>query len=115
MNKQIALAYGIAGLAVAIATIAVIATSTGLFTDQSPTAPALTSSPVVDAVAPPEPALPAVAPTESVQPEPVEYVYVDAPRRGHDDERWEREDDDDDEHEHGRDSERRESRERDDD
>jgi len=106
MNRQIALAYGVAGLAVAIAFVTVVATTVGFS----------------DAAAPPESA--AASPIASVDPAALadfpsqrnaaEVVYVDemgnpvdervaqasGRARGDDDDRWEHEEDEDDHDEH---------------
>ncbi len=120
MNRTIALAYAITGLAVAAALVAIIGSTTGLFgTDPAPqTAESTTlsnpSAPVAagaPAAAMPLPAtLPADLPPDPGNSQPVldpsgaEIVYVDAPaspRRDDDDDsdkkggRGEREDDDD--------------------
>lgn len=98
MNRTIALAYGITGLAVAAALVAVIGTTTGLIgggaspVENVPAAAVPLTSPATPP-APPGAALPGV-------PADAEVVYVDAPpaaRRGgdHDD------DDDDERGEHG--------------
>ncbi len=110
MNKQIALAYGIAGLAVAVAAIVVIGTSVGLFggrtsdkgAEPGAEATAAVDGPMSRADAPPvqgrQPvngAWPAGAQPAAAD-GPVEVVYVDEPaaqRRRGDDERYE--------HEHG--------------
>jgi hypothetical protein len=89
MNKQIAFAYGIAGLAVAAALVAVVATSTQAANDAADlTAPLIMTEPSLGATPVEQPLVVAqAAPTETLPPE---YVYVDEPaptsRRGHDDE-----------------------------
>jgi hypothetical protein len=106
MHKQIALAYAIAGLAVAAALLVVVGSTTGWFPDQI-----ATDSGPIEPASPPAPAptpkpaatpLPPVIPATSQAVEPVETVYVDEPapqkRRHHDD------DDDDDDHSHERES-----------
>lgn len=102
MPKQTALAYAIAGLAVAAALLVVLASSTGIFEDKVATEaipvqplppPALAPAPKLAAPLADE-ANRAVAPALE---QPVEYVYVDEPapaKRRHDDD-----DDDDDERE----------------
>ena len=110
MNKQIALAYAIAGVAVAIALVVTVGSA------ESPTLTAPPElAPAQEADTPPEPRLrslegakpgTAVVPEESATPDaqsaeaPIEYVYVDQPakerRAGHRDD-----DDDDDEHGEG--------------
>lgn len=104
MNKQIALAYGIAGLAVAVALITVIDTNTGLF-GRSDGQAAVTPAPeqTVEAVQV-EPAA-NVSSTmnadEALEP-PVEVVYVDEPASARRGERERYEDDDDEWEEHER-------------
>ena len=105
MNRQIALAYGIAGLAVATALVVVIGSTVGLFGGPAP-APTL---PLTAQVAP-TPAAPPAASSPEVPGPPVpfagasdpEVVYVDEPvrsrRHGDDD----HDDDEDDHHGHRR-------------
>lgn len=97
MNNQIALAYAIAGLAVAAALILIVGTSGGLFAGSA-------SAPEVVVEAAPSAAPNALTmPLDPSQPLPLptspdggapEIVYVDAPaaggRRGHDDDDHER-------------------------
>lgn len=112
MHKQIALAYSIAGLAVAVALLIVIGSSTGLFEDKSmheatpvqPGAPAAGPLPAPTPMpVPPPPPHQDRTVAQPIEP-PVEYVYVDEPlskKRQHDDddddkrEREHRESDDD--------------------
>lgn len=103
MHKQIALAYAIAGLAVAAALLVVVGSTTGWFADQvatdaGPIEPATPPAPVPapspkPAATRPEPVIPATS--RAIEPPP-ETIYVDEPapqkRRHHDD-------DDDDSHE----------------
>lgn len=85
MNKQLAIAYAIAGLAVAAALIAIVGSTTGMFS--SPTAAATTAAPPV--LVDPTPVLPVQQPAPLIAPPSVaqpEVVYVDAPVRArHDD------------------------------
>ena len=111
MHKQIALAYGIAGLAVAFALITVLGSSANLFAGEVTPAAGPTSMPASQPTLAPEPTwAPVPAETErgvdAAADMPVEYVYIDEPapaRRGHDDDDDDRshtEDDDrDDRHE----------------
>ncbi len=102
MPKQIALAYAIAGLAVAAALLVVLGSTVGLFQDKGAT------ETVATAPAPAPAALPVAAPTAKpaadpalTQPaaQPIEYVYVDEPaprkRHHHDDDDDHEESDDD--------------------
>lgn len=105
MHKQIALAYAIAGLAVAAALLVVVGSTTGWFADQVATdaAPVEPAAPPAPSPAPspkpaatrPEPVIPATS--QAIEP-PAETIYVDEPapqkRSHHDDD-----DDDDDSHE----------------
>lgn len=90
MNKQIAFAYGIAGLAVAAALVAVVTTSTQTANDAAElSAPLAMTEPTYSSAPAEQPLVVAQAtPTEALP--PVEYVYVDEPaaanRRDHDDE-----------------------------
>ncbi len=89
MNRTIALAYGITGLAVAAALVAIIGSTTGLLGSGSPTT---AQSQVLTA------STQGTAPTARAVPSEVEVIQVDAPPtagRPDDDD-----DDDDDEHEH---------------
>lgn len=104
MNRSIALAYGITGLAVAAALVVIVGVTTGLFrTDPpspvadgavatQPAAPAPTAPPLLMPEAAPAPGVPsAVGQDEQI-------VYVDAPpstRRGHHDDDDDDDDDDD--------------------
>jgi len=114
MNRQVAFAYAIAGLAVAVALIAVVGSRVGLFETRSSFQPAASEPPGVHA-----PHVPGDTPASSTAPSPgavlvsngapitadgAEIVYVDAPPRArHDDDdeherhegRHHREDDDD--------------------
>ncbi len=99
MNRTIAFAYAITGLAVAAALVAIVGTTAGLF--GAATEPTQTTL-----VAPPVPASPEVpaaasAPTAlAPAPDPgTEIVYVDAPpsRRDDDDDRGDHGDDHDEE------------------
>lgn len=88
MNRTIALAYGITGLAVAAALVAIIGSTTGLLGSGSgPDSPTTAQSQVLTASA-------EAAPTPRADRPEVEILQVDAPptARGRDD------DDDDDEH-----------------
>jgi hypothetical protein len=112
LNRTIALAYAITGLAVAAALVAIVGSTTGLFgSEPSPPTESPTTSTPSALVA----GAPAASPASPVNAQPVldpsgaEIVYVDAPatpRRGDDDKgndddldekghRGEREDDDD--------------------
>ena len=101
MNRQIALAYGIAGLAVATALVVVVGSTAGLFGGPAPAPPLAAQVAPTPAVGPPvtrspefhgAPDLFARAPSDP------EVVYVDEPvrPRRHDDD-----DHDEDDH-HGR-------------
>jgi hypothetical protein len=84
MNRQIAFAYGIAGLAVAVAFIAVIGSTSGLFDRAAPDSASV--SPTVLAALPPASAgqaapLPLAGPATSPSAPAEEIVYVDAPAR----------------------------------
>jgi hypothetical protein len=87
MNKQIALAYGIAGLAVAAALVSMVFATTQETLTQEPITNETTEVTLSQRVTPPEEA----APTAE---QPVEYVYVDEPATG----RNYKDDDDDDDH-----------------
>lgn len=104
MHKQIALAYAIAGLAVAAALLVVVGSTTGWFADQVATdagpiepasPPAPDPAPSSKPAAPrPEPVIPA---TSQAIESPPETIYVDEPapqKRSHHDD-----DDDHDSHE----------------
>lgn len=89
MNRTIALAYGITGLAVAAALVAIIGSTTGLLGSGSgPDSPTTPQSLVLTASAE------GTAPTPRADPLEVEILQVDAPPTAG------RRDDDDDEHEH---------------
>lgn len=98
MNKQIALAYGITGLAVAAAFIAIVGSATDLFSDKA-TVPPSEQAPTLAAESSTRPVeqLPTIA--DPVSPEPElrvpaaapEIVYVDAPARARQDDAEEHE------------------------
>ncbi len=116
MNRQLATAYGLTGLSIAVSLIAIVASTTPLL-DSAP-APAPMVAPIsVSAL--PSAAAPVAAPLPAAE-LPPEVVYVDEPapagHRGDDDDAWEHDDDDawereDDDHErheaHERDEHRR--------
>ncbi|PKN57432.1 MAG: hypothetical protein CVU56_10550 [Deltaproteobacteria bacterium HGW-Deltaproteobacteria-14] len=93
MNRQIALAYAIAGLAVAVALIVIVGTTGGLFggSDPAPEVIAEAAPGALTAPLAPSQPLPLPASPDGAAPE---IVYVDAPaaggRRGDDDDDHER-------------------------
>lgn len=96
MNKQIAIAYSIAGLAVAGALIVVVTTSQL----ESTTSQTVAKSNVATSESPVQtPTTPAEQSVETDSPEVVEYVYVDEPqRRGSKKNRHDSDHDDEDNH-----------------
>lgn len=100
MNRSIALAYGITGLAVAAALVAIIGATTGLFAGDAPAptadAPLSAPSPTAAPSGPSNVAAGQPVADEALAPANPEIVYVDEPAPGrarhHDDD----DDDDDD-------------------